>query len=87
MVSRDIEFIVVGVFKNQILFGVAVVAHLGGAGKAGNAVVNVNHIAAGGEVGEDKVIAEGIAGSGGPVAAFLDRAKEFGVGKQGQGSR
>ena len=50
-------------------------------------MVNVNHIAARGQFGQDNIIAQGAAGTGGPIAAFLDRAKEFGIGQQGHGLR
>ena len=73
VVRGHVEPIVVGVLQHQVLFLLPRFAHPGGPGEAGHAVVHVDDVVAGDQLGEDYLPPPFNPGL--PVAAFLDRAK------------
>ena len=75
----NIEAVVVRVFEDEVLTVFAGGFEMGGSDESGDAVVDVDDVAAGGEVGQGNGVAEVAADAGRAVAALLDGAEQLGV--------
>ena len=87
MLGGDVEPVVVRVFEDEVLAVFAGGFQVGGSDEPGDAVVDVDDVAAGGEVGQGNGVAEVAADTGRAIAALLDGAEQLGIAVHGDGRR